>query len=55
MDKNPDKIHNDLPDVDKRAHQKESKKAGLPPTDDPANVRRQEAAVEVAIENLPAD
>lgn len=55
MDKNPDKIQNDLPDVEKRAKQKESQKAGLPPTDDPANIRRQEAAVEEAVEKLPAD
>jgi hypothetical protein len=55
MDKNPDKIQNDLPDVEKRAKQKENQKAGLSPTDDPANIRRQEAAVEEAIERLPAD
>ena len=53
-DKNPEKITNDLPDVAKRAAQKESQNDKSATTDAPAN-RLEEAAVEKAIEKLPAD
>lgn len=51
-DKNPAKIKNDLPDVEKRVQELKSRKEHQSPTDD-AITRQREAAVERATEDLP--
>ena len=52
-DKNPKKIQNDFPDGERRVEQRKSQNDDSA-TDDAA-IKREEAAVEKAIEELPAD
>ena len=48
----PDKLENELPDVEKRAHQKEHRDDKI---NGDANARKQEAAVEEAFAKKPSD